>query len=36
MLTARGTVAVVNSINALVVTDEERVLAQVASVLGQI
>ena len=36
MLTARGTVAVVNSINALVVTDEERVLAQVASILGQI
>jgi general secretion pathway protein D len=36
MLTARGTVAVVNSINALVVTDEERVLQQVANILGQI
>ena len=36
MLTARGTVATVGSINALVVTDEERVLEQVASILGQI
>lgn len=36
MLTPRGAVAVVNSINALVVTDEERVLGQVAAMLGQI
>jgi type II secretory pathway component GspD/PulD (secretin) len=36
MLTSRGTVGVVTSINALVVTDEERVLAQVAGILGQI
>jgi type II secretory pathway component GspD/PulD (secretin) len=36
MLSARGSVATVASINALVVTDEERVLAQIASVLGQI
>src|SRR5688500_2587745 len=35
MLTARGTVATVASVNALVVTDEERVLDQVAAVLGQ-
>jgi type II secretory pathway component HofQ len=36
MLTPRGTVATIASINALVVTDEERVLAQVAAILGQI
>jgi type II secretory pathway component HofQ len=36
MLTERGAVATVASINALVVTDEERVLEQVAAILGQI
>jgi len=36
MLSARGAVVTVPSINALVVTDEERVLAQVAAILGQI
>lgn len=36
MLTPLGAVAVVTSINAIVVTDEERVLSQVAAVLGQI
>jgi type II secretory pathway component GspD/PulD (secretin) len=36
MLSPRGTVAAVGSVNALVVTDEERVLRQVAAILGQI
>ena len=35
MLSPRGTVATVPSINALVVTDEERVLRQVAAIVGQ-
>jgi type IV pilus assembly protein PilQ len=35
MLSAKGTVATVPSLNALVVTDEERVIERVAAILGQ-